>query len=950
MASRLARVGVAVVVVAAGLMVLAVKAGATPTTLYVTANGTDAGDCTNQATPCATVLYAYDQVPASDYGAGDILDIGPGTFQLGYEVPAGSVGTIQGAGAGSTFLTGGSWVMVIDAGADITINDATITGQQGGGIITNQGTVTLARDSLTDGVDSQGGGLYNSGTATLTDDTFVNDQAYSGGAVYNSGTLTLTNDTLQGDKAGAGPVGAPDGTRDCGGAIDNEPQGVVTATDGFINQDSAPNGGGVCNFGSVTLDNVGVGGNLADSDGAGLYNNGATATLVGGSMTGNAAKFGRGGGIFSAGSTLSVSGETIASNFANADGAGIFVGYDVGSVQVTDSVLWDDFTQGGASAASISGGTPALFTDDTITDNHGYVPALNLYDTRLVHDSITGNYIGVSGDPRISGSIIAGNNGSDCSLQGVPGEDNGYNVESDASCGFSAANHSISDGSGAGILANLGSYGGPIQSIPPLEGNPGIGQIPIGAMSVDGKIALCTGTDQRGLARPQGPACSIGATEFDGPAGTINHGYGLRPNQTSVSVSAPGLLAGVTDTNPGSPSMSAVKITDSFHGTTTVNADGSFTYTPNAGFTGDDDFSYQVQDSLGLTSQIHQVFVVVGLNLSNPPTATEGEAYTGQPGLTNQTAPVTWAFTGTLPTGMSFKQGVGGAIVGTPKVGTAGPYSIAVKATDGTGTQVSGTVTLTVAAAPPHAAIIHTVAGSGGGGTKVTITGAALTGAAVSFGGVAATNVAVNASGTKLTAIAPPGAGSVDVTITTPGGNETLPAAYSYLAPVVTKVKPTSGHAVGGALVTISGTSLNDASAVIFGSTPATSVTVVSSKKLTAIAPLGSGTVDVTVTTPGGTSATSSVDAFTYLVPTISTVTPNQGSKFGGSKVTIVGKDFTGATAVAFGSTPATRFIIDSDTKITAVAPFAPVGQVDIAVTNADGTSLATPNDLFTFG
>ncbi len=68
--------------------------------------------------------------------------------------------------------------------------------------------------------------------------------------------------------------------------------------------------------------------------------------------------------------------------------------------------------------------------------------------------------------------------------------------------------------------------------------------------------------------------------------------------------------------------------------------------------------------------------------------------------------------------------------------------------------------------------------------------------------------------------------------------------------------------------MTITGTDLTGATAVKFGSKDAASFSVSSATKITATSPAGSlGTVDITVTTPGGTSATSSADQFSYAVP-----------------------------------------------------------------------------------
>ena len=65
--------------------------------------------------------------------------------------------------------------------------------------------------------------------------------------------------------------------------------------------------------------------------------------------------------------------------------------------------------------------------------------------------------------------------------------------------------------------------------------------------------------------------------------------------------------------------------------------------------------------------------------------------------------------------------------------------------------------------------------------------------------------------------------------------------------------------------MTIFGTNLAGATGVLFGTTAATSFTVVSANAITATSPAGTGyTVNVTVTTPSGTSATSAADQFTY--------------------------------------------------------------------------------------
>jgi energy-converting hydrogenase Eha subunit A len=80
--------------------------------------------------------------------------------------------------------------------------------------------------------------------------------------------------------------------------------------------------------------------------------------------------------------------------------------------------------------------------------------------------------------------------------------------------------------------------------------------------------------------------------------------------------------------------------------------------------------------------------------------------------------------------------------------------------------------------------------------------------------------------------------------------------------PTVTGINPVTGPM--GTSVTVSGTNLTGANAVDFGGTAASSFTVNSATTLTATAPAGSGTVDVTVATAGGTSEKSANDQFTY--------------------------------------------------------------------------------------
>ena len=181
------------------------------------------------------------------------------------------------------------------------------------------------------------------------------------------------------------------------------------------------------------------------------------------------------------------------------------------------------------------------------------------------------------------------------------------------------------------------------------------------------------------------------------------------------------------------------------------------------------------------------------------------------------------------------------------------------------------------------------------------------------------------------------------------GGLGALPAMAA--APTVAGLSPTSGAAAGGTPVAITGTGFTGATAVSFGLGAATNVIVVDDSDITANSPAGSGIVDVTVTTPGGTSPTSPADQFTFTPPPIPAVTgisPTSGPTAGGTTVTVTGSGFTGATAVNFGLSAGTTLTVINDGSITITSP-AGTGTVDITVVAPGGTSPTSPADQFTY-
>ncbi|MFD7511628.1 IPT/TIG domain-containing protein [Streptomyces sp. NPDC059853] len=186
----------------------------------------------------------------------------------------------------------------------------------------------------------------------------------------------------------------------------------------------------------------------------------------------------------------------------------------------------------------------------------------------------------------------------------------------------------------------------------------------------------------------------------------------------------------------------------------------------------------------------------------------------------------------------------------------AGTGAVSVTVTTPSGTSNSVTYSYAATAAPtltgldPHF-------GPTTGGNTVSVFGTNLTGAtAVHFGGQPATGVTVVNDG-QVTATAPAGTGTVVVTVTTPGGT-TDPSVgnpyYTYVAqPALAGLSPDTGPAAGGTSVTLSGTALTYTEQVFFGAAPAT-FAALSDTLVLATSPPGTGSVPVTVRTPGGTS------------------------------------------------------------------------------------------------
>ena len=289
---------------------------------------------------------------------------------------------------------------------------------------------------------------------------------------------------------------------------------------------------------------------------------------------------------------------------------------------------------------------------------------------------------------------------------------------------------------------------------------------------------------------------------------------------------------------------------------------------------------------------------------------------------------------------------------------------------------------------PPQVESISPDHGPLAGGTLVTIIGSGFTEATgVKFGHADAESFAVE-SDTEITAISPEANGAVnsgyvgDVTVIGPGGTsqETAADLFAY-GPIINQMEPISGPAAGGTSVTFSGFSLEDTSAVNFGSVPAESFTVNPNGSITAVAPPrvpDETLVRVTATTPEGTSHTPkgaderAANVFAY-GPTITSVTPNEGPAAGGTEITMHGTGFESnlffclcgpfVNRITFGpaelkcgtpfglGTPGCsplEFEVKSDTEITATVPPG-TGTVSVTINTFGGTSPANSAAQFSY-
>lgn len=316
---------------------------------------------------------------------------------------------------------------------------------------------------------SHGGGIYTSGTAVLDNCMITSNMS----GIYNANLLSLTNCTVSGNGSSPSIVYTPLG------GIENE--GTATLDTCLVRGNS---GGGLTNGGNATLRNCTVSDNSRRFAGGGIYNSGRAAlrycTISNNSVPAGAFVSG-GGGIYNEiRSTLQLDNCTLSGNVAGATTTSLG-----GAIHNKGTMLLTSCTVSGNSAGFRQGA--GIFNNSVAT----------------ISNTVVANAV-----PQCD--VFGCNNGFACA--GSPMSSNGYNLDDDGSCGFSANG----DLSGVAIpVAPLGEYGGPTQTIA-LCSAMGVPHASCTAASpaIDAvDLVSCPAIDQRGAPRPAGSACDIGAYE-----------------------------------------------------------------------------------------------------------------------------------------------------------------------------------------------------------------------------------------------------------------------------------------------------------------------------------------------------------------------------------------------------------------------------------------------------
>jgi len=381
--------------------------------------------------------------------------------------------------------------------------------------VTASGDLTLRDVTLSGGNSVFGGAVHSAGALTIENSEISNnDAAYLGGGIsIEGGTLTIESSTISGNTVGKG------GQLAAGGGI-AALAGTVTITNSTISRNQAlatylNAAAGIGNDGAtMIIDRSTISANKAGgeaSSGGGISNYGdltiTNSTISGNKAVGKYANYG--GGIDHLNGMLTIRNSTISKNKA-------------GSVDAAGGGIYTD--------------APASIENSTISGNKAngkYGSGGGIYNTytlTIKNATITGNKagpkfgygggIGSEGTLTLERTLISGNKGGIgrelYNYAGTVTADN-FNLfgskGASGTAGFSPAAGStdiVPSVPTANILKSLADNGGPTKTHALKVGSPAVDAVPNTNPACDG-----SGTDQRGIARPQPPGgnCDIGAFE-----------------------------------------------------------------------------------------------------------------------------------------------------------------------------------------------------------------------------------------------------------------------------------------------------------------------------------------------------------------------------------------------------------------------------------------------------
>ncbi len=382
-------------------------------------------------------------------------------------------------------MSAGSYHVVTGAGG-ATLDGFTITGgnangasphNKGGGLYNYESNLTLKNLIFSDNAAIYGGGMYsNDSDPTLMNVTFSGNSAEEGGGMYNKwGSPKLTDVTFNDNSA----------TVYGGGMYNTESDPILTDVS-FINNSATAAGGGIHNdASSPTLTYVSFGGNSAGGGGGMFNGNNSSPTLENVIFISNSAT--TGGGMNNRASSPALTKVNFSENSATNYGGGIYNSF--GSSPSLTNVTFNHNSAAGGGGLYNDSSTPTL-TNVTLSSNSagGGGGVYNYQSNVQIRNTVFWGNTATAVSPQLH------NNASTPVI-------NDSVIQNGCPVGSTCSNI-ISADPLLGVYANHGGY---TDTIPLLEGSSAIDK---------GNDATCADTDQRGVARPQGTQCDIGAYEF----------------------------------------------------------------------------------------------------------------------------------------------------------------------------------------------------------------------------------------------------------------------------------------------------------------------------------------------------------------------------------------------------------------------------------------------------